>query len=109
MDDLTPLLSRLPEPMPPSTLTATVMARIEREAEQKAEAKGPVPVSRARELRAWFWTFAGVSLVLVAFVSGWLSSGTLPTFTSARIGVSHAPLMPGGSSLSLPLALGLLI
>lgn len=109
MDDLTPVLARLPEPAPPSTMTATVMARIEREAERKADEKAAVPAGRARESEPWLWTFAGVALVLMVFVQGWLSSGTLPNLTSARIGVNHAPLMPGGSSVSLLLALGLAI
>lgn len=108
MDDLTPVLSRLPEPMPPSTLTATVMARIEREAELHAETNVAVPVSRARELRTWLLTFVGVALALTAFVNGWLSSGTLPNLTAARIGLNHAPLMPIGTSVSVLLALGLM-
>lgn len=107
MDDLTPVLSRLPEPMPPSTLTATVMARIEREAEQRAEAKAAVPVSRAREWQAWLWTFSGAAIVMLVFIKGWLASGGLPSVTSARIGLGHAPLMPVGTSVSLLLALGL--
>ena len=108
MDDLTPVLSRLPEPMPPSTLTATVMARIEREAEQRASTT-VVPGSRARELQPWFWTFAGVAVVLLVVVKGWLSSGALPSFTSARIGFGHAPLMPVDTRVSLFLALGLFV
>ena len=108
MDDLTPVLSRLAEPMPPSTLTATVMARIEREAERKADEKVAVPVSRARELQTWLWTFVGVALVLAVFVSAWLSSGALPNITAARIGLNHPPLMPMESRVSLLLALGLI-
>ena len=108
MDDLTPVLSRLPEPTPPSTLTATVMARIEREAEEKAHAKVAMPVSRARELQTWLWTFVGVALVLTVFVSAWLSSGTLPNITAARIGLNHAPLVPVEARVSVLLALGLI-
>ena len=107
MDDLTPVLSRLPEPMPPSTLTATVMARIEREAEARADATTTVPVSRAREWQTWLWTFAGLAVVLIVFIQGWLASGTLPSLTAARIGLGHAPLMPVGTSVSVLLALGL--
>ena len=109
MDDLTPVLSRLPEPMPSSTLTATVMARIEREAERNADARVVAPASRARELRTWLLTFVGVALALTAFVNGWLSSGTLPNFAAARIGINHAPLMPIGPGVSVLLALGLLV
>ena len=103
MDDLTPILSRLPEPMAPSTLTATVMARIERDAERKAQAEVIVPVSRARELQTWFWTVGGIALVLLVFVK----SGSLPSLTAARIGLNHAPLMPVETGVSLFLALGL--
>jgi hypothetical protein len=106
-DDLTPVLSRLPEPMPPSTLTTTVMARIEREAEQRASATLAVPVNRAREMQTWLWTFAGVAIVLMVFIKGWLASGILPSVTASRIGLGHAPLMPVGTSVSLLLALGL--
>jgi hypothetical protein len=109
MDDLTPILSRLPEPMPASTLTATVMARIEREAEEKADAKAAAPASRAREFQTWLWTLVGVSLGLVVFINGWLSAGSLPDFTAARIGPKRAPLMPIGTSASLLLAVGLLV
>ena len=109
LDDLTPVLSRLPEPMPPSTLTTTVMARIEREAEQEADAKVAVPVSRAREWQPWLWTFAGIALVLMVFVKGWLSSGSLPSLVSPRIGLNHAALMPVGTGVSLLLALGLIV
>ena len=107
-DDLTHLLSQLPEPMPPSTLTATVMARIEREAEQRAEAPLAAPANRAREL-AWLWTFAGIALVMMGFINGWVSAGSLPDFTAARIGLNRAPLMPIGPSVTLLLALGLLV
>jgi hypothetical protein len=107
MDDLTPILSRLPEPRPASTLTATVMARIEREAELRENAKITVPVSRARELQTWVWTFAGTALVLMVFLRGWLSSGSLPSLIAARIGFNHTPLMPVGGSVSVLLALGL--
>ena len=106
-DDLTPVLSQLPEPMPPSTLTATVMARIEREAELKAESMVAVPVNRARELQTWLWTFAGIALVVMGFINGWVSAGSLPDFTAARIGLNRAPLMPIETSVSLLLAIGL--
>ncbi len=108
-DDLTPVLSQLPEPMPPSTLTATVMARIEREAELEADSMITVPVSRARELQTWFWTFAGIALVVFVFINGWVSAGSLPDFTASRIGLTAAPLMPIGTSVSLLLAFGLLV
>ena len=108
MDDLTPVLSRLPEPMPSSTLTATVMARIEREAEQKAADKVAVPVSRGQEFGTWLWTFAGVALVLMGFINGWVWSGVLPNVIDARIGLNHAPVMPVGPDVTVFLGLGLI-
>jgi len=108
-DDLTPVLSQLPEPMPPSTLTATVMARVEREAELRADPMIAVPARRARELQTWLWSFAGIALVMFVFVNGWLSAASLPDVTGSRIGLNRAPLMPIETSVSLLLALGLLI
>lgn len=107
MDDLTPVLARLPEPMPPSALTATVMARIEREAEQRAEATIAAPVTRPREVQAWLLTFVGLALVLIVFANGWRSGGFVPNFMAAKIGLGHAPLMPPEARVSLLLALGL--
>ena len=108
MDDLTPVLARLPEPMPPSTLTATVMARIEQEAEQKAAAAGTVPVRRL-EMRAWLWTFVGVALVVGVLISAALDARAMPDFTSSRIGLGRAPLMPIEGPALLLLGVGLLV
>ena len=114
-DDLAPLLNELPEPVPPSSITVTVMARIHREVEQKREAErksgSTVTVSarQPRELQTWVWTFVGLALVLAVTIKGWLSSGSLPDFTSSRIGLGHVALMPVQGSLALLLALGLVI
>ncbi len=108
-DDLAPVLSKLPEPMPASTLTATVMARIEREAERSAEAKVTVQVRRPREVRTWLWTFAGVALVLAAFANGWLSTGSLPDFTSPRVGRGGQSLIPVQGPATALLGVGLLV
>ena len=108
VDDLTPVLARLPEPLPPSTLTATVMARIEREAEQHAADTLAAPARRP-ELRAWLWTFVGIALVLVAFINGWLSMETLPDFTAPVIGRGRPSLMPAGGPFALLVGVGLLV
>lgn len=108
MDDLTSVLERLPEPMPPSTLTATVMARIEREAERKADA-GEAPVPRHREHRAWLWTLAGAALVLGVSLYGPLVKGALPDFTSSRIGFGRKGVLPVEGRTALLLALGLVV
>ena len=105
-DDLEPVLEQLPEPAPPSSLTATVMARIAREAEVTAAV---APVKTRRELRPWIWTFAGIGLVVALFVNGWLSIGALPDFTSARIGLGRATLVPIEGPTVWLVGLGLLI
>ena len=107
MDDLTPVLARLPEPTPPSTLTATVMARIEREAQEKVAALA-VP-ARLPEVRAWLWTTVGVALVLGVLIYGSFEAKAMPDFISARIGIGRAPLMPIEGSAILLLGLGLLV
>ena len=108
-DDLTPLLRDLPEPAPPATLTATVMARIEREAEQRAEARSVTPVKAARGLSTWLWTFTGIALIVGLFANGWLSLNTPPDFTTSRIGFGRAMLVPlQGPTLWLA-GLGLLV
>jgi hypothetical protein len=45
---------------------------------------------------------------MAVFVKGWLSSGSLPNLIAARIGFTHAPLLPSGPDVSLLLALGLM-
>ena len=108
-DDLTPLLRELPEPAPPSTMTATIMARVQREAERKAEAQVVATVKTSVDLRMWLATFAGIALVVVLFISGWQSLGTVPDFTSPRIGSGRAMLVPIQGPTMLLMGLGLLI
>ena len=89
-DDLIPLLRDLPEPAPPSSLTATVMARIERE----SDARSVVPVKTAADLRVWLWTFTGIAIVVVLFAKGWLTVGMPPDLMTPRLGVGRAMLVP---------------
>ena len=81
-DDLAPILSTLPEPVAPSSITATVMARIEREAAaQRAEALSPV--RQKRDVSMWVTACIGMALVFGAIASGWYSNG-LPDTLSPR-------------------------
>lgn len=108
-DDLAPLLKDLHEPTPPPTITATVMARIAREAGHRVEEQVTAPVRRIADVAAWVYTFAGAALVLLVFGYGWLSSGAMPDLTSARIGLGRPSLMPSLGPLSTWLGLGLLV
>ncbi|MDO8834702.1 MAG: hypothetical protein Q7V01_03865 [Vicinamibacterales bacterium] len=107
MDDVTSIMSRLPDPDPPATLTATVMARIAREVDQGADA--PEVRVRHREYRAWAWALAGVVLVFGVSIYGWYATGSTPDLTSSRIGPGRPALMPIGGPVSALLGLGLLV
>lgn len=109
IDDLKPLLQQLPEPEPPSSIAATVMSRIEREADRRAEAHSVAPARAARELSTWLWTFIGIALVVILFANGWLSLNTPPDLTSPRVGAGRALLIPiQGPAMGL-VGVGLLI
>lgn len=83
-DDLAPILSTLPEPAPPSSIAATVMARIEREAAaQQAAAGAPALRRTTRDLSMWVTACVGIVLVSGAIASGWYSNG-LPDVLSPR-------------------------
>lgn len=84
-DDLAPILSTLPEPVAPSSITATVMARIEREAAaQQAEAASPVHRRSKRDISMWVTASLGVVLVGGAVASGWYANG-LPDLVSPQL------------------------
>lgn len=110
MDDLTPLMSRLPEPAPPATLMATVMARIEREAAQYSPgAEASAPARQRRDRPAWLWTLVGAAVVLGVSAAGWLETGALPGVTLARTGFGRPLAMPGAGPASMILGAGLLL
>jgi hypothetical protein len=106
-DDLASVMLQLPEPDPPETLAAVVMARIERDVDLGADAS-VVPVRR-REYPAWAWTVAGVVLVFGVSIYGWYATGSTPDVASSRVGLGRPALMPTQGPVSLLLALGLLI
>lgn len=81
-DDLLPLLATLPEPAAPPSITATVMARIEREvAERQVDAGSPVRRRHANDLTTWITAAAGIALVLGATATGWYYNGVPDLFS----------------------------
>ena len=112
IEDIATQMARLPEPTPPASLKATVMARIAREAELQqdiaAEAADPARIPRERPL--WIWTLAGgLAMVFGASVYGWLVRGTLPSLTAPLVGGGNPTLLPIQGSAALIIGLGLLI
>jgi hypothetical protein len=98
-DDLTPLLQHLPEPEPPASIAATVMARIARDSEERTQA-ATSPLPRRREWTAFALALAGMTLVFLVTIKGWLLMGELPGLTTARIGAGRSSLMPVGPFMS---------
>jgi hypothetical protein len=106
-DDIRPLLARLPEPAPPATLAATVMARIEQEA-----GRGRRPLEVAAGTRArffWLYVLAGAVVVIGTIASGWASAGSVPDVLSSRIGNRSLVLLPIDGLALIPFAAGLLL
>ncbi len=73
MNDMRFDLNTLPDPLPPSTLARTVMARVSCiEERQPARAIQP-----AREARRWVPALTGVVVVVVAWMAGQLAPRSL--------------------------------
>jgi hypothetical protein len=110
-------LARLPEPMPPATLAATVMARVaEERAPSSLASRAPRDNSangRARRswtgLPAWAAAFAGLAIVFVSWIGGQLEAGSSLALISSQIGVPSPGSMPPNGSAVFGLALGLLL
>lgn len=109
IDDLAPLVTGLSDPELPASFKATVMARIERDADRQSAvaAEEAASAPRQHDLPAWLWTFAGLVVVVCASAYGWLEMGSAPDFTSPRIG-QRLVLIPADGSTALAVALGLL-
>ena len=106
------LLARIPEPTPPPTLEATVMARIARLPDRSGTG---MPMRRhvapRGEPSAWILAVVGLLVVVGLTVHGWVAGGVLPDVTSARIGWGRQTVMAieGGSLLLLGLGLWLFL
>jgi hypothetical protein len=83
-DELAQILATLPEPAAPASITATVMARIEREvAARQAEAAVSVG-TRSRDVSMWITACLGLVLVCGAVAFGWYANG-VPDVYSPRL------------------------
>jgi hypothetical protein len=105
-DEIGPLLARLPDPEPPATLSATVMARIAREPDRASRGAMARDLQyRDRPFRARI--LAGVLVVLAVTVHGWVSAGSVPDVVSWRMGLPR--LVPIEGPAALLVAIGLLV
>jgi anti-sigma factor RsiW len=108
-DDLAPILATLPEPQAPSSITATVMARIEREAaHQQAVAASPLHRRGSPDVLTWVTACLGIGLVGGAIASGWYTNGLpdvfAPRFFRGGLGAALAgwqALLAGIAGLAL--------
>lgn len=108
IDNIGPLLARLPDPESPSTLAATVMARVAREAERRSE-QGAVPAPQHRERLSWIRVVAGALVVLAIIVHAWLTAGSVPDVASWRVGVQRLVLIPVEGPAALLIGAGVLL
>src|SRR5215203_1335136 len=103
IDHVATVMAQLPDPTPPASLKATVMARIAREADRQHEfaAERAAPVRRPHERLAWIWALAaGVMTITGASLYGWRVSGALPDMTSPLIGRGMPALIPMEGSVA---------
>jgi hypothetical protein len=113
IDQVTSELGRLPEPAPPSTLAATVMARVARLPEPEAlpapGERGRARIAARREWPAWAWALSGVVVVFAAHVYDWRVAGRWPDLMSSRIGGVLPAVLPVEGLAAPILALGLVL
>jgi hypothetical protein len=100
--DMEEVLGDLAEPNAPSTITATVIARIARESNATLAAQAP----RRRERPTWILTVAGLLAMCVAFGIGWASTGA-PSPLTTKIGGGLS--LPFGGPAVVVLAGGLMV
>jgi len=107
-DGIDSLLTRLPEPEPPTTLSASIMARVEREADRPATATRAFSREmNNRHAPAWTWAVLGIAVVTGLTVYGWLTKVNPPDVISSRIGLGRLERMPVDAVHVLLLATGL--
>ena len=109
-DELAARLTRLPEPTPPASLPATVMARIAREADAGPAVRTAHSAATrgVRDRLVWVSVLAGLAVVLCGSAYGWLVDGTVLDLTSPRIGQGGPSLTTLTGPAGLLLGLGLL-
>ena len=98
IDDLAPLMTRLPDPALPASFRATVMARIERDIDRQstAAAEDAALALRQRDLPAWLWTLAGLVVVVCASAYGWFETGSTSMLRRPRPSPAHRTLQYAG-------------
>ncbi len=101
-DDLAAILSTLPEPTLPSSMTSSVMARIARETDVAAA------VARPRERPTWMLSVVGLVIVLGVAVYGWTSGIGLPDLLGSKVG-GRLALLPMGGPMTAVMTVGLLV
>lgn len=106
-DELSTLLAALPEPEAPSSMTATVMARLAREEDARQTLAVAVPARR--EWPAWALAVAGASSVAGVFLGAWWVSGQVPTLWSPHFSGPRPEAVPLAGSLYLYMAIALAV
>ena len=107
-DGIDSLLTRLPEPEPPTTLLASIMARVEREPDRLATATRAFSREmNNRQAPAWTWAVVGIAVVMGLTVYRWLTGVNPPDVISSRIGLGRLERMPVEAAEVLLLAAGL--
>jgi hypothetical protein len=112
-------LTSLPDPVPPTTLAATVMARVSRLPEGRPRAarstSGRSRISREDRIGRWTGLAAaaaaltGVAIVVVSWLAGRLEAGSWLARISPRVGTPLAGWVPPGGFAVPGIALGLLL
>lgn len=104
--DLTVTLATLAEPAAPDTMTATVMARIAREAETMEQAVATAP---RRDSPAWWLALVGAAAAGAVFALAWFTSGLSPDYLSSRVGRPGPALAPVQGPFAALMALSLFL
>jgi hypothetical protein len=112
-------LTRLPEPVTPATLAATVMARVTRldAARPPAPLATPLPAAASREVRAspwkdvpaWVAALAGVALVFVSWTAGRLEAASWIGLVSSQVVTPSPVRLPPNGPVTVGLAVGVLL
>jgi hypothetical protein len=114
IDEMASKMTRLPSLAPPASLAANVMARVARLSDERSVVRPAVRTSligtesSSSERLAWVSGLAGLVIALGTYVHREMAAGTLPDFTSSRIGHVQLVTMPIEPAM-LVLALGLLL
>jgi hypothetical protein len=109
-DTLTAGLRALPEPAPPATLEATVMARSARlpvPAPDRAPGALVDPARSRRDVASWAWAAAGLLMVLGLGAYRQLFDAALPGLAAPGFASSAVEMMPADPLMLSVLVLGL--